>query len=151
MNCIISVLGMKKQWELILMAEQKTEEATHPFKNLCSREYQGHKKKVFDFQPFFILISLMPFHQSLIFVLSNFPQIFQPMYCKQVHSVAWNCTGTKLASGSVDQTARVWHIEPHSHVSFNSIYSTIILFDICGFLLELIGTVLCGLLISFEM
>ncbi|KAK5804092.1 hypothetical protein PVK06_031741 [Gossypium arboreum] len=32
-----------------------------------------------------------------------------------VHSVAWNCTGTKLASGSVDQTARVWHIEPHDN------------------------------------
>ena len=30
--------------------------------------------------------------------------------------MAWNCTGTKLASGSVDQTARVWHIEPHGHV-----------------------------------
>ncbi|XP_042754636.1 THO complex subunit 3 isoform X2 [Lactuca sativa] len=50
---------------------------TIPFKNLHSREYQGHKKKV--------------------------------------HSVAWNCIGTKLASGSVDQTARVWHIEPHGH------------------------------------
>ncbi|XP_042037664.1 THO complex subunit 3-like isoform X2 [Salvia splendens] len=34
---------------------------------------------------------------------------------KKVHSVAWNCAGTKLASGSVDQTARVWHIEPHGH------------------------------------
>ncbi|KAH7283999.1 hypothetical protein KP509_34G034800 [Ceratopteris richardii] len=34
---------------------------------------------------------------------------------KKVHSVAWNCTGRKLASGSVDQTARIWHIEPHSH------------------------------------
>ncbi|XP_022155008.1 THO complex subunit 3 isoform X1 [Momordica charantia] len=53
------------------------EEAALPFKNLQSREYQGHKKKV--------------------------------------HSVAWNCTGMKLASGSVDQTARVWHIEPHGH------------------------------------
>ncbi|KAG2682716.1 hypothetical protein I3760_11G203600 [Carya illinoinensis] len=52
-------------------------EATLPFKNLHSREHQGHKKKV--------------------------------------HSVAWNCSGTKLASGSVDQTARVWHIEPHGH------------------------------------
>ncbi|KAJ0102184.1 hypothetical protein Patl1_03696 [Pistacia atlantica] len=50
---------------------------TIPFKNLHSREYTGHKKKV--------------------------------------HSVAWNCTGTKLASGSVDQTARVWHIEPQGH------------------------------------
>ncbi|PQQ15934.1 THO complex subunit 3 [Prunus yedoensis var. nudiflora] len=57
------------------MAEM--EETTVPFKNLTSREYPGHKKKV--------------------------------------HSVAWNCTGTKLASGSVDQTARVWHIEPHGH------------------------------------
>ncbi|GAY35300.1 hypothetical protein CUMW_278280 [Citrus unshiu] len=52
-------------------------ESSIPFKNLHSREYTGHKKKV--------------------------------------HSVAWNCTGTKLASGSVDQTARVWHIEPHGH------------------------------------
>ncbi|KAL9270857.1 THO complex subunit 3-like protein [Drosera capensis] len=51
--------------------------ATSPFKNLHSREYLGHKKKV--------------------------------------HSVAWNCIGTKLASGSVDQTARIWHIEPHGH------------------------------------
>ncbi|CAL8998720.1 unnamed protein product [Prunus brigantina] len=57
------------------MAEM--EETTVPFKNLTSREYPGHKKKV--------------------------------------HSVAWNCTGSKLASGSVDQTARVWHIEPHGH------------------------------------
>lgn len=32
--------------------------------------------------------------------------------------MAWNCTGMKLASGSVDQTARVWHIEPHGHVYF---------------------------------
>jgi WD40 repeat protein len=30
--------------------------------------------------------------------------------------VAWNCSGKKLASGSVDQTARIWHIEPHGHV-----------------------------------
>lgn len=36
---------------------------------------------------------------------------------KKVHSVAWNCIGTKLASGSVDQTARIWHIEPHGHVT----------------------------------
>jgi len=27
---------------------------------------------------------------------------------KKVHSVAWNCNGRKLASGSVDQTVRVW-------------------------------------------
>eukprot|EP01103_Thecamoeba_quadrilineata_P006240 TRINITY_DN1596_c0_g1_i2.p1 TRINITY_DN1596_c0_g1~~TRINITY_DN1596_c0_g1_i2.p1 ORF type:complete len:206 (-),score=24.83 TRINITY_DN1596_c0_g1_i2:370-987(-) len=29
---------------------------------------------------------------------------------KKVHSVAWNCRGDKLASGSVDQTARIWGI-----------------------------------------
>ncbi|CAA7062618.1 unnamed protein product [Microthlaspi erraticum] len=34
---------------------------------------------------------------------------------KKVHSVAWNSNGTKLASGSVDQTARIWNIEPHGH------------------------------------
>jgi THO complex subunit 3 len=38
--------------------------------------------------------------------------------------VAWNCAGTKLASGSVDQTARVWHIEPHGHVSFYTIFGS---------------------------
>ncbi|KAJ4821909.1 THO complex subunit 3 [Turnera subulata] len=57
--------------------EEEVMEEIIPFKNLHTREYQGHKKKV--------------------------------------HSVAWNCTGTKLASGSVDQTARLWHIEPHGH------------------------------------
>ncbi|TVU09048.1 hypothetical protein EJB05_42488 [Eragrostis curvula] len=46
-------------------------------RNLVSREYYGHKKKV--------------------------------------HSVAWNCLGTKLASGSIDHTARVWSIDPHGH------------------------------------
>ncbi|GFP99121.1 THO complex subunit 3 [Phtheirospermum japonicum] len=40
---------------------------------------------------------------------------------KKVHSVAWNCSGTKLASGSVDQTARVWHIEPHGHAKVKDI------------------------------
>ncbi|KAL4566944.1 hypothetical protein LXL04_031070 [Taraxacum kok-saghyz] len=70
----VSAVSAKQQGEA--MAE------TIPFKNLHSREYQGHKKKV--------------------------------------HSVAWNCSGTKLASGSVDQTARVWQIEPHGHVSILS-------------------------------
>ncbi|KAI4320859.1 hypothetical protein MLD38_034300 [Melastoma candidum] len=27
---------------------------------------------------------------------------------EKVHSVAWNCSGTRLASSSVDQTVRVW-------------------------------------------
>jgi len=34
---------------------------------------------------------------------------------KKVHSVAWNCAGSKLASGSVDQTARVWSIDETGH------------------------------------
>mmetsp|Transcript_12786 Transcript_12786/g.21732 ORF Transcript_12786/g.21732 Transcript_12786/m.21732 type:complete len:296 (-) Transcript_12786:288-1175(-) len=33
---------------------------------------------------------------------------------RKVHSVDWNCTGKYLASGSVDQTARVWDVEHHS-------------------------------------
>ena len=35
---------------------------------------------------------------------------------QKVHSVDWNCTGKYLASGSVDQTARVWDVEHHSSV-----------------------------------
>jgi WD40 repeat protein len=34
---------------------------------------------------------------------------------EQVHTVAWNCDGRRLASGSVDKTARVWI--PHRGVS----------------------------------
>ncbi|MQM01461.1 hypothetical protein Taro_034225 [Colocasia esculenta] len=34
---------------------------------------------------------------------------------KKVHSVAWNCVGMKVASGSVDHTARVWNVDPHGH------------------------------------
>ena len=30
---------------------------------------------------------------------------------KKVHSLSWNCTGEKLASGSVDQSVRVWTID----------------------------------------
>ena len=30
---------------------------------------------------------------------------------KKVHSVAWNCLGTRLASGSVDMAVRVWTID----------------------------------------
>ncbi|KAL3375893.1 hypothetical protein AABB24_002713 [Solanum stoloniferum] len=38
-----------------------------------------------------------------------------PHCYKLVHSVAWNCSGTKLASGYVDQTGRIWKFEPHVH------------------------------------
>ncbi|KAL3503685.1 hypothetical protein ACH5RR_038134 [Cinchona calisaya] len=34
---------------------------------------------------------------------------------KNVHSVAWICIGTKLASASVDRTARIWHIDSQGH------------------------------------
>ncbi|KAL5548787.1 hypothetical protein UlMin_004018 [Ulmus minor] len=44
-----------------------------------------------------------------------FKNLHSREYKKKVHSVAWNCSGTKLASGSVDQTARVCQIEPHRH------------------------------------
>ena len=30
---------------------------------------------------------------------------------KKVHTVSWSCRGHKLASGSVDQTVRVWSID----------------------------------------
>ena len=30
---------------------------------------------------------------------------------KKVHSLSWNCVGEKLASGSVDQSVRVWTID----------------------------------------
>ena len=30
---------------------------------------------------------------------------------KKVHSLAWNCVGEKLASGSVDQSVRIWAID----------------------------------------
>ncbi|CAL5392361.1 unnamed protein product [Camellia sinensis] len=75
-HCIGGNRG-KLQREREREREARKMEETIPFKNLHSREYQGHKKKV--------------------------------------HSVAWNCIGTKLASGSVDQTARIWHVEPHGH------------------------------------
>jgi THO complex subunit 3 len=34
---------------------------------------------------------------------------------EKVHTVAWNCDGRRLASGSVDKTARIW--TPHRGVS----------------------------------
>ena len=30
---------------------------------------------------------------------------------KKVHCVAWNLSGRRLASGSVDQSTRVWDVE----------------------------------------
>lgn len=55
-----------------------------------------------------------------------------------MHSVAWNCTGTKLASGSVDQTARVWLIEPHGHVSLSKSHSLVCAIVLVSLLLLLV-------------
>lgn len=56
---------------------------------------------------------------------------------EKVHTVAWNCDGRKLASGSVDKTARVW--SPHRGVSikitrpkFNSQVNTLMFRQILG-------------------
>lgn len=82
------------------------------FKTLHSREYQGHKKKVQHFQTLALRISFFPISRTW------YSSILCLCHKQKVHSVAWNCTGTKLASGSVDQTARIWQIEPHGHVRF---------------------------------
>jgi THO complex subunit 3 len=37
-----------------------------------------------------------------------------------VQSVAWNCTGRKLATGSVDQSARIWAVDATASVGRNS-------------------------------
>jgi WD40 repeat protein len=74
----MSVAVVENDKESILAAPPAPATGKSVFKNLHTREFIGHKKKV--------------------------------------HSVAWNCLGKKLASGSVDQTARIWHIEPHGHV-----------------------------------
>lgn len=46
---------------------------------------------------------------------ANFATREIPGHRRRVHSVAWNCTGRKLASGSVDQTARVYDVEHGAH------------------------------------
>ena len=37
-------------------------------------------------------------------------------HSKKVHSVAWNCTGSLLASGSVDRTAKLWALDSRGQV-----------------------------------
>ena len=90
--------------------EEKTGDSS--FKNLFIREFQGHKKKVSLTDPFlcFSFTFLSDRGVSRLFFFFIF-------YMFKVHSVAWNCSGTKLASGSVDHTARVWNIDPQGHVS----------------------------------
>ncbi|KAL7585321.1 hypothetical protein Lser_V15G45530 [Lactuca serriola] len=48
------------------------------------------------------------------FVEVHGQRFWKPFVEKHVY-VAWNCIGTKLASGSVDILYWVWHIEPHGH------------------------------------
>ena len=38
-----------------------------------------------------------------------------PGHKRKVHCVAWNASGRRLASGSVDQTTRVWDVEHGAH------------------------------------
>lgn len=64
------------------------------FARATTRELLGHQKEVLV-NSFFLTIFIFGPHVEL----SPSPK---------VHSVAWNCNGRKLASGSVDQTARVW-------------------------------------------
>ena len=33
------------------------------------------------------------------------------MHKKKIHTLGWSCNGNKLASGSVDQSVRVWSID----------------------------------------
>lgn len=61
------------------------EQAKKIFQTAHIRELLGHKKKAISPNPHF-----------------------------QVHSVAWNITGRKLASGSVDKTARIWSVDAHA-------------------------------------
>jgi WD40 repeat protein len=97
------------------------------FKNFHSREYSGHKKKArfssllhFSIFPpccgLIILLGLFEREKNPLFNVffqfsSGFFFICICFFFQKVHSVAWNCIDTKLASGSVDQTARIWHIE----------------------------------------
>ena len=44
-------------------------------------------------------------------------------YSVQVHSVAWNCDGTKLASGSYDKTVTLWSLDADKLVGFSQPYT----------------------------
>jgi THO complex subunit 3 len=56
-----------------------------------------------------------PAHLAPMAPFANFVTRELAGHRRRVHSVAWNCTGRKLASGSVDQTARVYDVEHGSH------------------------------------
>ena len=38
---------------------------------------------------------------------------------RKVHSVAWNCDGTRLASGSYDKTVTLWALDAEKLVSID--------------------------------
>ena len=38
----------------------------------------------------------------------------------KVHSIAWNCDGTKLASGSLDKTVSIFRLEKDRLVNYRS-------------------------------
>ena len=60
-------------------------------------------------------------HRQAIYKLQQVRKMFENSKIREcrghkekVHTVAWNCDGRKLGSGSVDKTARVW--SPHRGV-----------------------------------
>jgi len=69
-----------------------------------TKEFHGHKKKVRIYDRVLQLLVLFLVERGSHQVIT------------QVHSVAWNMDGKKLASGSVDKTARVWTVAEHKHV-----------------------------------
>ncbi|KAI8075296.1 WD40-repeat-containing domain protein [Gongronella butleri] len=71
-------------------------------------------KVVYDWDPPTGIIENYWFHENQV-SKNDMRDMFQASRIKEykghkekVHSVAWNCDGRRLASGSVDKTARVW-------------------------------------------
>ncbi|SAM03480.1 hypothetical protein [Absidia glauca] len=71
-------------------------------------------KIVYDWNPPTGIIDRYYYHDSAI-TQEDMQKMFSQSKIKeykghkeQVHTVAWNCDGRRLASGSVDKTARVW-------------------------------------------
>ncbi|KAJ1393016.1 WD40/YVTN repeat-like-containing domain superfamily [Sesbania bispinosa] len=103
-----------------------------PFKNLHSREYSGHKKKVSSCLlslPFSSMVNTFKVQNFLRYVVVEFAKskpslnlsvsilILGVFVSLSKRFTLWPGIALvqKLASGSVDQTARIWHIEPHGH------------------------------------
>ena len=44
---------------------------------------------------------------------------------KKVHSVAWSSDGQRLASGSIDRTVRIWHVDPKGTLVRGSVFCVV--------------------------